>query len=441
MKIINRVIKLNNSKQTIIIEPDRYKEMCLSLRRSMFLLVTYSVFCLSMLFVSDEYLMPQLGKLVQFSLMSIPLSLEIFIFVGPIFLLAVTAYFNVFLKLIINTDKCNLSTSKKFPIIFNLGIKKMEYLAFYLSVINVPLIMLLYSYKINPHPYFKSFLFFTVIVISVSYFNSYAYKDIKKRVIPLIILWVILGFTTVSELPRRLYILDRVVFPAGLDMSRVNLDNVSIRFTNLEKMRFQYASFKNANLEGANLKETDLIGSDFTEAILQNVDFQKSKLTKTKMNMANLTIANFSNTELLNVELIDADLNSANFEKANLYWVDLSQAYMENVNLQDAKLESVNMEGVNFENANMARAMIEESNMKNTNLDGADLVGAKLTSVNLENANFENSDLENVDFFSSNLTGSKFKDANLAGVNVTCKQIKSVASWDNSYDGPSCNNL
>jgi len=83
---------------------ERYKESALTVRRAMFLLLTFSVFCFSVLFIPDDYLVPQFGKVIKLTFFSLPISVDAFIFISPVFLIIITLYLNIFLNSIIFTQ-------------------------------------------------------------------------------------------------------------------------------------------------------------------------------------------------------------------------------------------------------------------------------------------------------------------------------------------------
>lgn len=136
-------------------------------------------------------------------------------------------------------------------------------------------------------------------------------------------------------------------------------------------------NFSKVNLQNAILKGLVLEDADFSQARLDNADLTKVNFTKAKLPHANMTgavlyKAEFRRSEMPDALLADADLSSANFEKA----------YMPRANLNQA-----NAGGANFSRADMAGAILTD----------AVLSGALVSGADLRHADFSGADLRDVD--------------------------------------------
>ncbi|NCT64133.1 MAG: hypothetical protein GPJ03_14330 [Microcystis aeruginosa G13-01] len=120
---------------------------------------------------------------------------------------------------------------------------------------------------------------------------------------------------------------------------QVDLRNVDLSGSNLNK-----ANFQNALLEGANLANAQALGTDFTGAIIKDTNFENLRIdSKTKfpddfaedildkciLRFQNL---NFSKLNLQNLSFKDLDLTGADFSGADIRGCSFEGATLENTN-------------------------------------------------------------------------------------------------------------
>lgn len=213
-------------------------------------------------------------------------------------------------------------------------------------------------------------------------------------------------------------------------LTGVNISNLKIVETNLEK-----ASFSNSSLQGieftgnTNLRNTDFRDStintiSFAKANCENVNFSGCKLINVKLNTKmKLHRAIFTNADLsgmgdigpLDKEGDPLEFTHANFAYANLTHQDIYNTCFDfadfpNARLVDSKIgksaqkrKNTTFTYANMEKADLLRCVIERCDFQNANLNGATFTYAGITDVNfsecrLNNANFSESKINDCNF-------------------------------------------
>ena len=120
--------------------------------------------------------------------------------------------------------------------------------------------------------------------------------------------------------------------------------------------------------------------------------------------------------------LVEADLKDLKASKSTLIKADLRIARLQGANLMDANLTGANLTGTKLTDADLTGANLMDANLTGANLGGtilkeANLTGANLTAVNLYGVNLYEADLRETK-------------------GLSCNQIKSVKSLDNSTQFP-----
>jgi Pentapeptide repeats (8 copies) len=115
------------------------------------------------------------------------------------------------------------------------------------------------------------------------------------------------------------------------------------------------------NLYRANLSGQLLSGVDLREATLSLANLSSAKLTFADLSGADLSSANLRGANLSGANLDHADLSGANLRNANLVGADLS----------NADLRSANLVGADLNKANLFFTFLEGSDLSGANLVGA----------------------------------------------------------------------
>lgn len=126
------------------------------------------------------------------------------------------------------------------------------------------------------------------------------------------------------------YIRGETEFPYA-ELTKIKLNNVTLRGVNLNNSNLSQAELKQANLSNSSLRLANLADANLEKAILTEVDFERACLD--------------------GVNLTDAHLKGANFKQASLRLADLRDSYLVNVCFQGANLKKTKLQGANLKGA------------------------------------------------------------------------------------------
>lgn len=121
----------------------------------------------------------------------------------------------------------------------------------------------------------------------------------------------------------------------------LDLSNVTLTDSFLQKTRLPWAKINNANFYLSNLN-----GSDFREA-----DLSKARLTDAKLMQTDLRKAKLIGANLRGTKLFDSDLRNADLQDADLSNCDMNYAKLHGTNLSGAKLTGTNLNKATFTDA------------------------------------------------------------------------------------------
>jgi uncharacterized protein YjbI with pentapeptide repeats len=150
--------------------------------------------------------------------------------------------------------------------------------------------------------------------------------------------------------------------------SFIDLPNVGLRGTNLEKINLGHANlreadFRRTNLDGANFEYTNLIRADFTGAELH--------------------AANLSHADLQECNFTEAQASKSNFYGSNLEKARLSGAMLGRADLRSAKLRGASLRGAYLSGADLSNADLRGADLREANLRGAVLLGSKIAGTRI----------------------------------------------------------
>lgn len=173
---------------------------------------------------------------------------------------------------------------------------------------------------------------------------------------------------------------------SGKDLRYIDLVEVDLSNSYLDKTDFSGANLKKANFEGSNLWETIFYKADLTEANLSRTSFREADFKNAILEKANLNKTNlfedtleegFDKAYLKGPDFVGADFKNVDFERA-----DLSEANLSNCNLGECYFEGVNLSGTDFQETYFVKSNLSGVNLKDSNFDGADFKGATINGDN-----------------------------------------------------------
>ena len=394
---LQRIKDNNISPDSVEDRLRRHDEVSKTVRRIMYAIVAYSLFCLITIGYDDVSLVVA-GSTVKIPFANSPVDYRAFLIIGPIILFCLWIYLIVFLNQLKRIH--NMSDATLLPFIFNINSIFTRILSAILLWWLTPIIFGIFVWKAWPLGTTGAILLaFTLMFILLTTFLSVFYYKEKEGlfwflyiVFPMCILYL-LAALGVHE--RNLYILDR-------DLSGKNFRNVIWQGATLENVELVKARLKNVNLRDAKLD-----GVNFSNANLVKADFRGSNIINSKFNETDLSEAVISKTDIDKFNSIiqgtkigggvSGVANSSEFKK--LAWAST----------------------LNFKQTTI-----------NSSFKGAILTGATLSYADVTESIFENAILDNAD-----LTGTDFRLAK----GLKCEQLKRAKSIEkiNLPEGMICN--
>jgi hypothetical protein len=326
-------------------------------------------FCLLSLLTPDSTLLGGTEKInVPFAG---PVSFFGFMLLGPVVLIALRVYLQIYVEHGDRLDRIARSVSiVRAPTLIPLHnslIRLFSGLIFYLLM---PVTMMLFAWKAAVFPAWGAGLFGLAVAVIASHvmlsFRRYSWRskeDMEARAIK--------GeaidaekYVRIANGVRRLMEalkagLHRRPKPAKLvdDLERSILvaiiaGGVMLYFAPLRPFDLYQANLSGQSLLGENLRRANLMGANLSGA----------DLTRANLSDASLYSANLSGANLMGANLSGAHLSDANLSGANLYFANLSGADLYRVNLSGADLYRPNLSGAN---------LLGAKNLTQTQLDKA----------------------------------------------------------------------
>jgi uncharacterized protein YjbI with pentapeptide repeats len=152
------------------------------------------------------------------------------------------------------------------------------------------------------------------------------------------------------------------------DLSRANLDQVSLGGVDLHNADLTKAHFQSAFLGGANLDSVDAKQAIFFEAILSHAKLRNADLTETMFQAG---------------DYFDADFSYSNLTKADLSFGDFRRAKLTDARLFKANLFQANLTEVDFYRSDLRGAYLQNATLVSTNLERTDLTGASVYGISI----------------------------------------------------------
>ena len=295
-KSLHKIIRLyaKNKNELVLNGPGEWQrqhdEISKTIRKTMFVIITYSFFCIltlsspdvSLLAVDAKIRVPFAGTNVNYSL---------FLLIGPLILIGIVIYLYIFLDYYYKLERRD--DTLPLPFLFNMNTaKKFTQIIFYLLPFTT---LCFFIWKALPRPNDA----YLVMLLTLSYCIGSLWAKMNME------------DSRLSEVSKKSYL---IAFWAAVLFFFVQAYNIKPFFSrplNLYK----------ANLANHDLKGTDLKGSDLTLAILSG-----SKLSSAYLDNAILKNANLENSDLTKTSFLYADFTETNLKDANLKGSDLRNA-------------------------------------------------------------------------------------------------------------------
>jgi uncharacterized protein YjbI with pentapeptide repeats len=167
------------------------------------------------------------------------------------------------------------------------------------------------------------------------------------------------------------------------------------RYVPLERRLDLYrANLSDHWLKGEQLFEANLSGANLTRANLSD-----AYLGSANLSYAGLIDANVTDAFLVRANLFHANLSGANLSDAFMWWGYLTEANMTGAKLSGTRLFGAELTDANMTGAKLSGAGLHDANLTRTNLSHAELHGAYLGGADLDGA-----DLSGADLSGANLT-------------------------------------
>ncbi len=232
------------------------------------------------------------------------------------------------------------------------------------------------------------------------------------------------------------------VFPAGTDLTGVNLSGAVLDETTLDQCNLTRVVFTNCQLKQASLKGAILVETVFNNAKLGGAKFLTDTLTNVKGLGATLDGTDFTGATLNNAALAGASLNQTILKNATLQGGDFSNCDLRTVISDGIKTVSAQAQPVVLNGATLHFPLIglgwQWMDLRHASIDqlpqplssaGSPLqaTGAKLSGLNqsslvgasLTHAILDNSLLDGLDLSGADLSGASLINASLHGTTLT----------------------
>ncbi len=319
-----------------------HAETSKTVRKTMFTIIGYSLFCLLALGQPDIQLIAN-NATIKLPFANVDVSYREFLLIGPTILLVLFAYLHIFVGYWVILSR--VPKIKRVPFLFNLPFTGARITSAFLLYWLVLLVLLVFSWKTLPHSSGSLMRLVTILValviigLQIRRCPENRREGNNKR-------WCLGAFLFFAMwLSQYLGTSERYLFTSP------------IRALNLYKANLSNQDLKGVILNQADLREADLSGADLSGAYLIQT---------------NLIVADLSDANLRRVNLSDANLSDANLRGVDLTWADLRGVDLSGANLSDANLRGVSLSDANLSDANLRGVDLSEIKLRVADLSGSD---------------------------------------------------------------------
>jgi len=311
----------------------QHDEISNTVRRVMFSLLAYSLFCGLTLASTNDASLFGVGSEIALPIAGTSIDYTTFLTVGPLILIGLIVYLHLFLQSAMDLGKPQ--GANPLPYLFNMENSLAVILSGFLHYWLPVLLLFQFAWKATPQPMagFWLGLASTGMGIAMAYLHMARMSAENGRLARRItrVMFFAFGLLFAIQLAsggamlKRPLMLDDAKFE-GRDLSGFDFREASLVRANL----------KNTKLSGANLLGTDLIDAEFAGADLRNVNFRN----------ASLNGVSFIGLNLNGSDLRGADLTKAKFNQARLLGANLEGAIITGTQFGSADLEGADLRGV-----------------------------------------------------------------------------------------------
>jgi hypothetical protein len=308
----------------------QHDEISNTVRRVMFSVLAYSLFCgLTLASTSDASLFGA-GSKIELPIAGTSINYSTFLTVGPLVLIGLIVYLHLFLQS--SVDLGRPQGANPLPYLFNMKNPLALILSGFLHYWLPVLLLFQFAWKAIPQPMAGFWLGLASIGIGI----AMAYLHMARM------------RTEAEGIPRQL---TRVMFFAfslllaiqmasggamlkrSLMLNKAEFEGLDLRDVDFREASLEKANLKGVNLTGANLFRANLVGAEFTNAQLTNVNFREASLQG-----VNLSDLDLTKSDLRGANITDTKFGKANLDKADLRGVRWT--YTTNTQSADANLDT-----------------------------------------------------------------------------------------------------
>lgn len=357
---------------------------------------------------------------------SVPLaggaSLKTLLILGPIVLIAIRAYLEVYVAHWRRLDRLvrrsPTARNMRLPVVSPLRHPLLRLFSGFVLFPLVPLVLGVFTYgAMANREWGVGMLFLLLASSAVLALHRFSWPWPHRYIVPPIALLVVFkivdNFNGFDEFRRpfdlQLANLERTILN-GQDLRSADLVGAKLNESDLGDAQLIGANLTRAQLKQADLYRAQLLNADATKAQLQGAELIEARLDRINFREARLEGADLSNASLVGADLRDAQLGSANFGRANSKDANLAGAQLQNSDLRGANLEGVSLRGLQMKGANLSGLKLRKFDLLEVKLEGAMLQEAKLEGADLSGA-----DLRKANLFMANLEGALLDAAELNG--------------------------
>ena len=294
------------------------KQLALTIRRTMIALVVFALFCVLALSAPDSRLF-SVGPTIGLPFADIEVSYIVFLYIGPLILVAICGYLHVFLGQLASAHAD--SEARQFPAIFNLQDHTARSLSLFLFYGLTPAVLGYFAYRGAARSELAPWLIISGTVVTLSLLG--------------LLLWRARHWSRTNRQAAGSVVAVIIVLLA-IDSA---WQNWPVEEPDPERnLIFGPVLKRSWNLRGAGLHEADLRGVDLTRADLTEADISHANLRQAYLSEAILIGTNLAHTRLIRADFRGANLNSAKLENAQLEGADLRDTNLSHTALTNARM-------------------------------------------------------------------------------------------------------
>jgi uncharacterized protein YjbI with pentapeptide repeats len=354
-------------------------EYCSQTINRMFLaIVGFSLFCVVTLGGSDEGLVG-VGAEIGLPFSGVKMTARAFVIVGPLILIALTAYMHLFIGEWIKLNDC-VDSTRRMASFFNLESTSARLLTNFSFYVLTPCILLFFCWKALPLP--SAFQVESIALVGITFLLWLWIRrcDGRTRLLWNIPKW---AFLLCVIIPSYLY----VWFTDKQPPRALSLQGSDLRGKDLFAFNLARADLSRANLTKANLSKANLSEADLTRAILDSADLTSANLTKTILDDVSAKAATFAGADMTGSNALRADFTGSDLSGSTLSGSKFIVANLSGTNLQRSEILGTNFTSAKLIGADLQHAKLDQVDTRNTDMTGVKFGYAIFSNVSLEGAN------------------------------------------------------